>query len=221
VKKELLTICLIILISFSYCCIGDVFHDYGNYKREIEKNIDDENESMVLEFVENFNYSGVFNIERFENGDFTYANFVDTQVIEYYNQEYEKKKDSKAEHDIEFLYKADVYNITELRIIYDYDSDLNDYELKIYNGSNRILKIEGEILPKIIAIFNDTNFTLKDIEIDLELKFTAVFLVYLDFEYSDFWGPKAGRATIIEQIVVLDNDFQPLFIFIDAGHLMS
>lgn len=220
-KKEILVICLITIISSFCCCFGDIIRDYGHYNRDIEKNIDNEEEAKALEIAENYNYSEVFNIERFENGDFTYANFVDSQVIEYYNKKYEIMEDQEAEHDIEFIYQADVYNISELQIIYDHIPDYEEYELEIYDESNRILKIKGEILPRIITVFNDTNYTLKDINKDFQIEFSEVYLVYQDFEYSDFWGPKAGRATLIVQIVVLNKEYQPLFILIDSGHLIS
>ena len=209
-------------IILSFCgCFENGLSDYGHYYRDIDRNTDNAKEAKALEAAENFNYGEVFNIERFENGEFTYANFVDSQVIEYYDHEFEEMEESEAEHDIEFIYKADVYNISELKINYDYIPDYFEYQLKIYDKSEKIFTIKGEILPKIIAVFNDSNYSLMDINQDLELEFSDVYLVYQDFKYSDFWGPKAGRATLIEQIVVLNREYQPIFIFIDSGQLIS
>ena len=206
-------------MNFIIIIIVRFFIMYGHYNRKIERNVDNKDEEKALEIVENYNYSEIFNLERYLYGK--WANFIDSDVIEHYNKEYEKLKDQWARHNVELIYKAEVYNITNLEINYDYIPVYDEYKLKIYDANKKFVDIRGEVLPEIIATFNGTDYTLYNVEIDFKLNFSNIYLVYLNFYYSDYYGSLAGYFLEIYQIIIMDMNFQPIFIFIDPEQFES
>jgi len=223
VKKHKITTIIIILIIISILAIAYIrfFVIYHGYHREINRNIDNIEEEKALEIVENYNYSEVFDIERFTDASMDWANFIDLSIIDHYNSKYESLREQDAKHNVDFIYKAEVYKIQELILKYDFIPVYEEYSLKIYDANERIVNIRGEVLPNIIASFNETTFTLQNKEMDFKINFSNVYLVNLELDYSDQWGPLAGYGVQIYQVVVLDMNFQPLFIFIDPEQWIS
>jgi len=181
-KKPVIIIIAVIIIII----IVRFFIMYGHYNRKIERNIDNKDEEKALEIVENYNYSEIFNLERYLYGK--WANFIDSDVIEHYNEEYEKLKEQWARRNVKLNYKTEVYNLSNLEINYDYIPVYDEYKLKINDTNEKFVNVRGEVLPNLIAIFNGSNYSKFDINKDFEIDFSEIYLVYLNFEFWDFWG---------------------------------
>lgn len=238
VKQNEILVVIIIVTFFTLAFLGFFFlrGDYGHYDRDIERNIDGDEEKQVLESVENFSYGEVFDMERFANGGGeAWANFIDSDVINHYNTEYERLRDQKARHNIHLMYKAKVYKIDDLNIIYTYTPETvlreypngdvevtgDEYVLELYNNSEILVTIDEDFFPDIIAVFAGTNHSYYDQESIFQINFSNVYLVHQYLHYSDAWGPLAGYGVRIHQIVIMDEKCQPLFVFIDNNQYIS
>ncbi|UCG68558.1 MAG: hypothetical protein JSV09_12215 [Thermoplasmata archaeon] len=212
----------LVFVGVLYVYIELWHHEYGHYERIIQRNADDDEEGHILSVVENFSYSDVFDVERFDNGEYEkWANFIDFEVIEHYNSEFERLRDQGARHDVSFTYKAEVYNIDQLNLLYDYIHERDEYTLELFNSSVTFLRIEEYFFPDIIAEFNGTNLAYYNHEFSFQTNFSNVYVVHLFLYYSDGWGSLAGYAVLIDQIVIMNREFQPLFIIIDTNHWIS
>ncbi|UCF08754.1 MAG: hypothetical protein JSW28_03420 [Thermoplasmata archaeon] len=197
---------------------------YGHYERDIQRNAEGEEEVQLLELAENFSYGEVFEVDRYVGGgDELWANYIDFQVVEHYNREYERLRDGEARHDVTFIYKAKVVNTEELKITCTSARDIYSRERIIFeaNGSQGMLGIESREGEDMAAFFNGTDFVVYDSITDLQLNFQDVHLVRFYLEYSDTWDLVGAYYVEIEQVMVFDGEGQPVFIYVSCIQLVS
>jgi hypothetical protein len=218
VRKYVTIICLIIILT-SFCgCFGGGFRDYGRYERDIVRNTSNDIDKKVINISENLNYSEIFGIDRFdEAGDIQWANYIDTEVLDYYNSRYDSLKSEDAKHDVELFYEADVYEIQKLEIRYNYNEKSDEYSMKVYNSEQRMYEFTNVVFPEVAISSNGSSYSFPDMETDWELNYILVYLCRLDLDFWDQWGVKAGTGIYVNQILVMDTNFEPLFILIDTG----
>jgi hypothetical protein len=186
------------------------------------RNTSNDIDQKVINITENFNYSEIFEIDRFDKGgDIDWANYIDTEVLDYYNSRYDSLKSKDAKHDVELFYEADVYEIQELEIKYNFDKKNDQYSLKMHNSGQKMFEFTGIAFPEIANSSYGSSFTRPDMETDWELNFTSIYLCHLDLDFSDVWGNKAGVGIDISQIFVVDMDLKPMFILIYPGRWIS
>jgi hypothetical protein len=198
---------LIIFIIFRY------FIMYGHYDLKIYREANSDDCRKALEIAENYNYSTELNIDPFDGN---WANFIDKDILNHYKKEFEDLKDSWARHNVELTYIAEVLNLTDLELNYNSFSGTNGYNLRIYSNREKIETIKGEGRPQVITLINKDNETSYDANKDFNITFQNVYLVDLELIYSDYYDMFAGYFLEINQLIIVDMDFRPVFIFIDS-----
>lgn len=202
----------------------------SSYEKSILRNTDDEEERKALSAAENINYTDIFKVERFQSSNFsdyshyTWANFIDAEVIKYYDDRYENLK-GKPE-DIDFRYEANVYAWDQFRI-HTPPRENEDY----YNDTIRVLSPNGTIL------FQNANFTgpnwgmkftyrngssYQEIPAyEINLSFSNSYVVEMKMQYSEIYAPLAAFFSDNYQIIVLDQNFVPLLLCVQSKKIIS
>jgi len=204
----------------------------GRYEKSIARNTDNAEEENALSATENSNYTDIFNLNRFtgsENSNdtwpYTWANFIDAEVIEYYNDRFESLKGTPE--GIEFRYEANVYAWNQIRLVYVPPPENGS----IYDDSIRVLSLNGSLLFRNadytgpawgmrFAYRNDSGY--QEIQAGgIDFSFSKSYVVEMRLEYSEVWGPLAAFYADVYQIILVDQDFAPLLLCVQSEKLIS
>jgi len=123
----ILTICTIIIvpsIAIGIYLLNEENEDdkWHQYRREIKRDVKNESEENILKIAENFNYSSLLNINRFQEGnvlnisDYGTANFIDEIVVNHYWNKIELLKKGNERGDNAMKYYAKVNYMDEVHI---------------------------------------------------------------------------------------------------------
>lgn len=218
----MLTIVIIISLSISYLLWFFYSKRSGAYERTIIRNTSNVQEANVLTIAENSNYSDIFNLERFttwnhnETWAYTWANFADTQVIEYYDDRFENLKGKAG--GIRFHYQANVSTWDQIHVLYvPAPKGAN-----IYDDAIQVLSLNGSVLfenaqytgPRWgmrFAYRNDSEY-LKIVAEEINFSLPESYIIEMTLEYDEIWGPLAAFFVRVYQIIIVDQDFVP-FLF--------
>ncbi len=124
----ILTACFIILIVTSLLIFNSPKIPQ-KYQMNISRNIENPEEEVALRTAENINYSTIISKERFVGSTasdsylhpgtfltYTQANFIDSEVINYYKTRYDNLQGKGNPGQIEFSYEVNATKRTEFRI---------------------------------------------------------------------------------------------------------
>lgn len=204
----------------------------GLYEKSIVRNTDNAEEENALSAAENSNYTDIFNLNKFtgswdpnDTWPYTWANFIDAEVIEYYDDRFENLKG--APEDTEFRYEADVYTWNQVRMVYVPPPENGSR----YDDSIRFVSLNGSLLFRNsdytgpawgmrFAYRNDSVYRrIQAGEIDF--CFSKSYVVEMKLEYSEVWGPLAAFHADVYQIIIVDQDFVPLLLCVQSKKLIS
>ncbi|MGA1820103.1 MAG: hypothetical protein ACMUHU_03740 [Thermoplasmatota archaeon] len=185
-------------------CMGDLFWDFGHYSVDVERYFDTEDEMRAIEVAENLNYTDYTSLQRWED---SWANYIDSEVIDHYNASYHQDMENEREADVTFRYYAwaefypemdlhltgvsstlsvrlngeDPFHVNDSSEIY-YDLSYDEIFLgHTENGSWSVDKYSsvGGGVPS-------------DTEVDLDLHLNNSYFVKMYLSYDDIWGSLAA-----------------------------
>jgi hypothetical protein len=223
-KKFLALGPLIVAIVIISGCIGDMMWEFGHYDREIRRYYDASDEGMAIYHAENsINYTEYTNLTRWE-GD--WANFVDNEVIEHYNDSFVTDRDADREADVYFYYNAWARFYPEL----NFKMKNERYSLLIKLNNDNFIEgfeeppfLDFEIEEMVIVHIDNgtwvfdkerwqTHYWESDFKVELYMNFTNVYFVAMELSYDDIWGPLAATYVQTAQFLILNEEFEPLVI---------
>ncbi len=186
----------------------------GRFERSIVRNASNNEEWTALTVAETVDYSEIFKETRFEGRTgyqyYTWANFVDSQVIEYYDRfDAHARNTLRGEAEgIEFRYEANVSTWNQIRIEYRASA----IEIRSLDGT--ALYETKEFHPSVgvkFAFRNDTKYQGVSAG---ELNFTMPmgYIVDMSFYYREYYAPLAAFSSRVHQIVVLNQTFTPILL---------
>lgn len=187
----------------------------GRFERSIVRNASNNEEWTALTLAETVDYSEIFKETRFEGRtDYQYyawANFVDFQVVEYYDDRFDARARNNLRGEaeaIEFRYEANVSTWNQIRI----ECRASAIEIRSLDGT--ALYETKEFYPSIgvkFAFRNDTKYQGVSAG---ELNFTMPmgYIVEMSFYYKEYYAPLAAFYSLVHQIVVLNQTFTPILL---------
>ena len=230
-KKALLIIavCTVAVIVMSLF-VWIQFHPEipHKYEKSIVRNFDTQDEERALLAVESINYSAIVSLERFDGSSdpeaylnpgtylaYTSANFIDSEVIDYYETRYDNMQGKGDPGRIELTYEANVTKRSDFRI---YNSPAPEgvawHNITIVmstpNGSVSFNSGHMQFFYR-----NQSGYQM--IEWEYDFNFSDCYVIEMKLAYSETYAPTAAFFVNIEQIVVLDQDFVPVLVGVASG----
>ena len=233
-RKIALLIALVIIISISTSYLMWFLYVHRGtrpkYERSIVRNTSNVEEANALTIAENSNYSEIFNLQRFttwnhdETWAYTWANFIDTQVIEYYDNRFENLKPEG----IKFHYEANVFTWDHIRVIY---VPAPEGETNLDADAIQVLSLNGSVLfenaqytgPRwgmLFAYRNDSEYQ-KIMAEEINFSISKSYVIEMTLDYDEIWGPLAAFFVKVYQIIIVDQDFVPFLFCIQSDQLIS
>jgi hypothetical protein len=229
-KKFLLLIALVIVASiliphFLLTLFG------VKYEKAIIRNTSSVEEVNALTIAENSNYSDILNLQRFTTGNpnetwpYTWANFIDTQVIEYYTDRFESLK-GKA-RSIKFRYEANVFTWDQIRVVYVPAPEGGN----IYDDAIQILSPNGSVLfenaeytgPRwgmLFAYQNDSEYQ-KAMAEEINFSLSKSYVIEMMLRYDETYAPLAAFYVDVYQIIIVEEDFVPFLFCVQSQQYIS
>ena len=225
----ILAVCMVALVATSLFIWSLLFPQIPQrYERNIARNIDNHEEESVLTAAESINYSAITSLERFDASSdpeaylnpgtylaYTCANFIDSEVIEYYQTRYENQQGKEYPRQVKLTYEANVTKFSEFRI---YNSPAPEgvtwHNITIVmsapNGSVAFNSADMQFFYK-----NQSGYQMTEWEYDFS--FSNCYVVEMKLFYSEIYAPVAAFFANIKQIVVLDRNFEPVLLGLESG----
>ena len=209
---------LVVSIVVSYLALtrfAPSLFTHGEYKRAITRDFDNVEEENALIIAENINYPDIFHLTRLREttGPYkeTWANCIDTQVIEYYDDRLENLKGVRGK--IEFEYEANVSTWKLIRLVSS-------------QSHMRVQSSDGIVLHETIqypysgwdmkfAHRNDSRYfaiSAKEINVTLSMG----YIVQMTMRYYEWWSSLAAFLVDNYQLIVMDQDFTPLLVCLQS-----
>jgi len=232
-KIFFLAVGLIILVAISLLAWNLLNLDIPpKYEKNITRNIDNSEEENALTVAETVNYSKISSLERFVGSNnpqdylhpdtylsYTGANFIDSEVINYFETRYENQRGKIYPRQIELNYEANVNKYSNFRI---YNSPAPEGV-----GWHNITIVMSA--PKGPVSFNSgqmrffyknqSNYQMTEWEYDFN--FSNCHAIEMKFRYSEIYAPTAAFYSTIHQIVVLDQEMEPILVGLESGIAVS
>jgi hypothetical protein len=231
-RKIALLIALVIIISIpiSYL-IWFRYLPRPKYEKTIVRNTSNLQEANALAIAENSNYSNIFSLQRFstmnhnETWAYTWANFIDTQVIEYYDDRFENLKGEAG--GIKFRYEASVFTWDQIRVVYVPAPE----GASMYDDAIRILNLNGSVLlenaqytgPRWgmeFAYGNGSEYQRIPAE-EINFSLSKSYVIEMTLDYNEYWGPLAAFSVSVYQIIIVDQYFVPLLFCVQSTGTIS
>ena len=205
------------------------------YERTVARNFDTPDEERALLAAESINYSAITSWERFDGSSdpeaylhpgtylaYTDANFIDSQVIDYYETRYANLKEKEglnSPKQIELTYEAKAQNRSEFRI---YNSPAPE-GVAWHNTTIVMSAPNGTISLSSghMQFFYKNQSSYQTIEWEYDFNFSNCYFVEMDLQYSEIYAPTAAFFSHVYQIVVLDDNFVPVLIGLESGTAVS
>lgn len=231
-KKILLLIALVIvasiLIPHFLLSLFSV-----KYEKAIIRNTSNVEEVNALAISENSNYSDIFNLQRFTTGNsnetwpYTWANFIDIQVVEYYDDRFENLKGKLEPRSIHFRYEANVFTWDQIRVVYVPAPEGGN----IYNDAIQILSPNGSVLfenaqytgPRwgmLFAYRNDSEYQEVMAE-EINFSLSKSYVIEMKLTYDEYYAPLAAFFVDVYQIIIVDQDFVPFLFCVQSQQYIS
>lgn len=226
-----LAIIVLSALSINLMILPQVHQKYGIY---INRNVEGQTEERALAEAESINYTDATKLERFNGSDdpeaylnpgtyleYTYANYVDSQTLSYYQARYGSLQGKGSPGVIEYAYSANVSQLQSFRI---YNSPTpegvawHNTTVVMVKSSANCSDVSTSGLMQLY-LRNQTGYGL--MEWDYDYSFSDCYLVQMDLAYSEVYAPMAAFFSEVRQIVVLDRDYSPVLIGIGVVQALS
>jgi hypothetical protein len=239
-KIMLLAICTVAVIAVSLFITISLFT--RNLPSSVIRNFDTSDEKRALTAAETVDYASIaapiWALKRFEgssdpkayihSGGYSYAwaNFIDSKVIDYYQNRYDYQQKQLDQEAVTFTYNA---NVTYLEQLHIFDTtrleqatvvirpDTNQKENItwyttdiIFQGSDKSTPLATVNPFKHMLCRNQSEYYALTTEFDLT--FSNCYFIEMTLQYSEVHGPLAAFMSDVHQIVVLDQNLVPIWI---------
>jgi hypothetical protein len=226
---------MVILVAVSYILLTrlDLLNNSaGSYEKSIDRKTDNDEEENALSAAENANYTDIFKVERFEGytnssdySQYTWANFIDEKVINYYDARFESLKEKPK--DMEFSYEANVYAWNPIRVVYVPAPENGSLDA----DSIRVLSLIGTVLFENadytgpgwgmrFAYRNDSGY--REIQAgEINFSFSKSYVVEMKLRYSETYAPLAAFWSDVYEIIIVDEHFEPLLLCVQSQKIIS
>ena len=231
-KKALLIIavCAVAVIVMSLF-VWIQFHPEipHKYEKSIVRNFVNQDEETALSAAESINYSAIVSLERFDGSSdpetylhpgtylaYTSANFIDSEVIDYYETRYDNMQGKGDLGRIESTYEANVTKRSDFRIF----RSPAPQGVAWHNTTIVVSAPDGSLIRKDttnLKIFYRCQSGYQMAEWEYDFNFSDCYVIEMKLAYSETYAPVAAFFVNIEQIVVLDRDFVPVLVGVAAG----
>ncbi len=198
------------------------------YEKSVVRNFDNQDEKTALSAAESINYSAIISLERFDGSSdpeaylhpgtyiaYTSANFIDSEVINYYETRYENQQGKEYPKQIELTYEANVSRYSDFRI---YNSPAPE-EVTWHNITIVMSAPNGSVSFNSghMQFFHRNQSGYQMIEWEYDFNFSDCYVAEMKLGYSEFYNPMAAFFSNTYQIVVLDRDFLPILVGVASG----
>lgn len=228
-KKRILSLSTLvivasILVPYSLWTLSNV----SAYKKTIVRSTSNVEEANVLTIVENFNYSDIFNLQRFtiwnsnEAWPYTWANFIDTQVVEYYDDRFENLRGKLEPRSIHFRYEANVFTWDQISVVYvpaPEGGNIYDDTIQVLSPNGSVLfenaKYTGLGWGMLFAYRNDSEYHQITVE-EINFSLSKSYVIEMTLEYDETYAPLAAFFVDVYQIIIVDQDFVPFLLCVES-----
>ncbi len=230
-KLLIIAVCLAILIAVSLLTWNSLnSKDAQKYRLYLDRSFGSEEEESALAAAESANYSKITSMKRFQGSsnpedyrnpgaylDYAYANFVDLDVISYYQTRYNDQQghvDPKHPKAITFTYQANATQYPEFQI---YNSPAPE---NVTWHNITIVKCtpdgSGKYNSGNMQFFYQNQSSYQMTQWDYNFNFTDCYLVEMTLHYSEYYAPLAAFSSDVYQIVVLDKNLTPILVGVEC-----
>jgi hypothetical protein len=203
------------------------------YERSIVRNFNNQEEESALNAAESVNYSAIVSMERFDGSRdpeaylhpgtylaYTYANFIDREVVSYYETRYGNLQGKGDPKQIELTYKANVTKQSEFRIFNSPAPEGATWHniTIVFNAA------DGSVWRKESAhtkFFYRNQSSYQMIEWGYDFNFTDCYFVEMKLLYSETYAPTAAFFSDVYQILILDRSFVPVLIGVESSKVIA
>ncbi len=241
-RKTLLIIavCIVALVATSLFLWNPLHPQIPlKYERNIHRAIDNQEEANALIAAETANYSAIFSIERFHGSSEpaayfnpdnypaeTSAQFIDSEVINYYETRYASLQGRGDPKQIQFKYDANVRVFSQFRVFIKYPPENQTWN----NGTTLFLAPDGSVLFQNayttrpnwgmkLAYKNQSDYQM--LQPGFDLNFSDCYIVDMKLMYSELHGVLAAYWSDVYQIVVLDRNFEPVLLGVQSQKVVA
>ena len=200
----------------------------NKYIKNIVRNFDSTQEENALQTAETLNYSTITSMKRFDGSsdpeaylnpetyiEYTCSNFIDQEVIDYYQTRYEKQQGKEHPKQIELIYQANVTKYSNFRI---YNSPAPE-GVTWHNNTIVFSTTNGTTTQNFggMQFFYQNKTTYQMTEGEYDFSFSDCYVIEMKLQYSEVYAPVSAFFATINQIVILDDDFEPVLIGLESG----
>ena len=203
------------------------------YERRIARNFENQDEERALIVAESINYSATVSSERFEGSSdpeaylhpgtylsYTYANFIDSEVIKYYEARYNSLQGKGTPKQIELTYEANATKRSEFRV---FNSPAPE-GVTWHNTTVVISAPDGSFSLRNsgqMKFFYKNQSSYQMIEWGYDFNFSDCYVVEMKLVYSEIYAPLAAFWSDVYQIVVLDQNFVPVLLGVESQNIVA
>ena len=237
-KKALLILagCLVIIVAASLI----TWHYFtpqetSKYEKNINRNFNSQQEENALKAAEAINYSNITSLNRFQDSsnpedyrnprtylDYTYAHFIDSEVINYYETRYDDLHGvigPKYPKGITFTYQANASEYSNFRI---YNSPAPQgatwHNITIVKSTpNGLVKFDSGSMQ----FFYKNQSSYQMTQWNYSFNFTDCYVVEMSLMYSEYYAPLAAFISDVYQIVVLDQNLTPVLVGVECRGVVA
>jgi hypothetical protein len=178
-----------------------------NSTKTIVRTANTEEERTALQTAEYFDYTKTTN-GTLQRGE--YANFIDTSVINYYSS----KADSYR-YGITLKYQASSNAWTQAKV------RITDNSIQLTSPSKATVSLTKTGWSQAtFAYLNNTQYIqAKEGIVNIDL--ASCYIVSMDLQVSEVLGPTNGFWNTIQQIVILNDSFEPVAFGMQSQNIQS
>jgi hypothetical protein len=203
------------------------------YERKIVRNFENQEEERALIVAESIDYSSIVSSERFSGSSdpeaylhpgtyltYTYANFIDSEVINYYEARYGNLQGKGDPKQIELTYEANATKRSEFRIF----NSPSPEGVTWHNTTIVISQLDGSFYLRSsgqMKIFYRNQSSFQMTEWGYDFNFSDCYVVEMKLVYSEIYAPLAAFWSDVYQIVVLDQNFVPVLLGVESQNIVA
>ncbi len=217
---------IVVISAYAYSSLSLPFPQ--RYQRNVDRNFESSEEKNALSEAESLNYTTITSKQRFDDNtdpqaylnpskylSYICPNFVDVEVLSYYEARYVNQQGKEYPKQIDFDYSANASKCSDLRI---YNS-LPPPNVTWHNTTIVIASpnYSGTINSGSMQFFYKNQSSYQTTEWGYDFTFSDCYLVKMRLEYSEFYASLAAFYARVDQIAVLDHNFEPLLVGLESG----
>jgi hypothetical protein len=161
------------------------------------------NERLSLHGSEDYKHLGTYI-------SYAYANFIDAEVIKYYQERYDYQQKQTRPKSVTLNYVANVTQLAHVSITNDGDSFV------LYDTDNSVALTATNFWSSDAYVFYKNQVEYQKLQSDVNLNFSDCYFIEMTCQYSEYYAPLAAWWAKTCQIVILDQNFVPVLICIYA-----